>query len=277
MVDWHEFTQPLISMIRALRSQLARLFFPYGSVRRVLRGPAAGLRFRVSPGMGAMYALGYDHAFALRTITGFLRCGEVVYDIGANQGQFVLPLARRVGRKGLVLAVEPLKANQAALTANLALGEFPQTLLVRAAVSAGGGRKAFVFDPERNTMGTFVESSVKLDSAMPFQMVNSLTLDQLMLECGRRPQCIKIDVEGSADEVLGGAGETIRLARPAMLVELHLSRRHDRERKALIEVARKWGYSITMFDGLPIEADRPPGEYQSWCLPPPEFQPTAFA
>lgn len=254
-------------MLCQLRTRLARLFYPYGSIRRVLLGPGAGLCFHVAPGIGAMYALGLDHARALETMTSFLKEGDVVYDIGANQGQFAMPLARCVGREGLLLAVEPIPANQAALAANLALGDFPQARLIRAALSAAGGEKAFVFDPERNTMGTFAESTVKLDNAIPSQIVNSLTLDELADLHQRLPDCIKIDVEGAADEVLAGANNTIERGRPAMLVELHLSSRHDRERQALIEVARKWNYSITMFDGLPVEAERSPGEYQSWCLP----------
>lgn len=251
------------------RSCLARLLYPYGAVRRVRMGPASGVRFHVAPGMGAMYALGFDHGRALAMMTSFLKQGMVVYDIGANQGQFTLPLARRVGPAGLVVAVEPLPANQAALAANLVLGDFPQVRLVRAALSAAGGEKSFLFDPERNTMGTFAECSVKLDDTASFQMVNSLTLDELAARHGRPPDCIKIDVEGAADEVLAGAAGTIQAARPALLVELHLSKRHDRERKALMEVAGKWNYSITMFDGLPVEAERSPGEYQSWCLPRP--------
>lgn len=267
MILPHSTASQPASRLSRWKSWLARLVFPYGAVRSVLVGPAAGTRFHVAPGMGAMYALGGDHHQALTQIAGRIRPGGVVYDIGANQGQFTLPLAAIVGAKGHVLAVEPLPHNQQALKANLALGSFPQVTVVEAAISSTGGTRPFVFDLDRRTMGTFAGSTVKLDAESATLSVITLTMDELSRRHGCVPDCIKIDVEGAADEVLGGAEETLAASRPCLLVELHLSGRHDRERLALIEVAKKFGYSIAMLDGLPVEASRADGEYQAWCEP----------
>lgn len=252
------------------RSLLARLVYPYGAVRRVLLGPAAGTRFHVAPGMGAMYALGADHRRALAVLAKHLPTGGVFYDIGANQGQFSIGLAPVVGSGGLVVAVEPLPQSQRALAANLALGHYPQVKIVEAAISATGGARSFLFDTAKSTMGTFAGSAVKLDDASSgCLMVDSLTLDELAARQGRMPDCIKIDVEGAADEVLAGASEVLGTARPSLLVELHLSDKHDREKRAVASLTETFDYSISMFDGLPLGAPRPPGEYQAWCTPRP--------
>jgi FkbM family methyltransferase len=250
------------------RSLLARLIYPYGAVRRVLFGPAAGMRFHVAPGMGLMYALGSDHHRALAVLSDHLNHGGVFYDIGANQGQFSLGLAPVVGDQGLIVAVEPLPENQNAFSANLALGAYPQVRLVKAAISASGGSRNFSFDATRTTMGTFAESAVKLDrNSAAWLSVDTLTLDELASRQGRLPNCIKIDVEGAADEVLAGASGVIEAARPFLLVELHISDQHDRERRALMSLAERFDYSISMFDGMPINTPRPPGEYQACCAP----------
>ena len=250
------------------RSLLARLVYPYGAVRRVLFGPAAGMRFHVAPGMGLMYALGSDHRRALTLLSNHLPEGGVFYDIGANQGQFSIGLAPKVGSKGMVLAVEPLPENQSALAANLALGDYPQVRMVKAAISASGGPRSFSFDTSRTTMGTFAESAVKLDrESAACLTVDTMTLDELAASHGRMPDCVKIDVEGAADEVLAGASGVIEAARPLLLVELHFSDQHNRERQALTSLAERFDYSVSMFDGQPVSAARPPGEYQAWCVP----------
>ncbi|MBL9184889.1 MAG: FkbM family methyltransferase [Verrucomicrobiaceae bacterium] len=250
------------------RTLLARLVYPYGAVRRVLLGPAAGTPFHVAPGMGLMYALGADHRRALALLADHLPLGGVFYDIGANQGQFSIGLAQVVGSAGLVVAVEPLPENQRAFAANLALGHYPQVKMVGAAISASGGSRPFLFDTARSTMGTFAGSAVKLDDASSGCLtVDTLTLDELAAGQGRMPDCIKIDVEGAADEVLAGASEVLGSARPNLLVELHLSDKHDREKRAVTSLVERFDYSISMFDGQPLGVVRPPGEYQAWCVP----------
>jgi hypothetical protein len=49
----------------------------------------------------------------------FLQSGAVAIDIGANLGEWTIPLARTVGAAGRVLAVEPAPRTAAALRATL--------------------------------------------------------------------------------------------------------------------------------------------------------------
>ena len=89
-----------------MKQQLARLFFPYGSERRVFRGPVQGTRFIVEDGIGVNYAIGTDAA-APRHFTRWVRPGMTVYDVSANKGQMALLFANLVGPTGRVVAFEP--------------------------------------------------------------------------------------------------------------------------------------------------------------------------
>lgn len=248
-------------------SRAARWFFPYGSIRSAISGPAAGLRFRVAPGMGMMYALGRDHRRALDLLAARLRPGQTVYDVGANQGQFTLPLSRIVGGEGCVVAFEPVPENFAALAENVALNGLSNVNLRRNALGGKSGTRTFFFERQRCTMGTFVESAVKLNADAPRIEVVTECMDELVAAGVKPPDCIKIDVEGAAGEVLSGCRETLRRRRPALFVELHISERHDDERQALMAVARDFEYEIAMMDDMPISEMRVPGEYHAWCVP----------
>ncbi len=75
---------------------LARGFYPYGSVRRVMCGPVRGMRFVVGPGIGISYAMGLG-TYHFDFLRSRCRPGMTVYDIGANRGQMALFFARQVG------------------------------------------------------------------------------------------------------------------------------------------------------------------------------------
>lgn len=68
---------------------IARWLYPYGAVRRVVRGPVRGMRFIVEPGMGVSYAMG-SGAYNFGFLASRCRRGMTVYDIGANRGQMAL-------------------------------------------------------------------------------------------------------------------------------------------------------------------------------------------
>ncbi len=82
--------------------RLARLLYPHGASRRILRGPARGLHFIVAPGMGISYALGNPDA-APRGFGRYVRSGMCVYDVGANKGQMTMIFASLVGAGGRVV------------------------------------------------------------------------------------------------------------------------------------------------------------------------------
>ena len=59
-----------------------------------------------------------------------IKPGAVVWDIGANLGEWTLPFAAAVGRRGRVLAVEPAPRSAAALARTLAANALGQAELI---------------------------------------------------------------------------------------------------------------------------------------------------
>ncbi len=245
---------------------LARGLYPYGSIRKVLAGPARGLSFRVAPSMGLSYAWGRDHRGAFDFLATRLTQGQTVYDVGANQGQFSLVLGRLVGDSNVV-ALEPLPMNFEALRSNLELNGMDRITPLMMAAGSKPERRAFSYASQLLTMGTFTNCAVKLaqDTTKTEVEVECVTLDELIRTGSPVPDVIKIDVEGAAGEVLAGAQELLNRYRPCLFIELHLSPRQNQEYSAIEALIKNHGYKVEMLDEMPFDASRPEGEYQSWC------------
>ena len=64
----------------------------------------------------------------LAWIDGFLKPGDVFYDVGANIGQYALYAAKRLGGQCRVLAFEPEALNYAKLNTNIVLNGQSETI-----------------------------------------------------------------------------------------------------------------------------------------------------
>lgn len=229
---------------RAARS-VARLIYPYGSVRTVLHGPARGARFRVSAAMGVNYALG-THAATPRELAKLVRPGMTVFDVGANEGQMALAFARLVGPKGKVVAFEPAPECFAALRFNLALTGVQNVKSLQAALADSPGVVELLFYPEARTQNKLatVERSYRPQAPPRELEVAAVTLDHVAKTEGM-PDVLKIDVEGAAAAVLRGARDTLAAAAPIVYIELHGPEEQAGVRDSLLSA----GYSASRADG----------------------------
>lgn len=205
----------------SVSQRIARLIVPYGSKRRVLRGPARGMQFVSEPGIGFSYAVGTE-AGAPRFFAKVLRPGATVYDVGSNKGQMALIFAALVGPSGRVLAFEPAPAEYASLVRNLRLNALGYVRSIEAAASDGRGELAFAYTPERPTEGKLrdVEPSFINTTTSGSFLVETVPLDEMLRE-EPVPDLIKIDVEGGAAAVLRGARRIVEEVGPGIYVELH--------------------------------------------------------
>lgn len=229
---------------RAAR-RVARMIYPYGAVRIVLRGPARGARFTVSPSMGVNYALG-THAAIPREMAKLARPGMTVFDVGANEGQMALAFARLVGPTGAVVAIEPAPECFTALQRNLALTGVEHVRSLQAALSDAPGTAKLMFFPEARTQNKLatVEETYR-PGAQPREVdVAALTVDMLAATAGV-PDLLKIDVEGAAAAVLRGARETLASRAPIVYIELHGPDEQAGVRDSLLAS----GYSARRLDG----------------------------
>ena len=138
-----------------------------------------------------------------------------VIDVGAHQGRYAIQFSRRVGEKGLVLAVEPEDRNLVLLNRNLELNEIHNVLSIRGACWS---RR----EPLQFSHGNTLDLSRVTQSAAKNGDLVGLPLDDLVTEAAlRRVDLVKIDVEGAELDVLEGAQRVLREFRPRLFVECH--------------------------------------------------------
>jgi FkbM family methyltransferase len=154
-------------------------------------------------------------------VLAFAPAGGVAIDIGANLGEWSVPLARAVGPAGRVLCCEPNPPIAAALAATLRINNLVQATVVEAGLSAEDG--AGTLAPHAGNSGM-----ARLDTTGGIA-VRLCRLDTLVAEQAlARVDLVKIDVEGHERAVLEGGTDTLRRFRPALVFESGHENQSDR-------------------------------------------------
>jgi len=240
---------------------IVRRLLPYGSVRRVLRGPLLGYRFKVAPAMGLNYMLGGSH-YPFDQFKGVLNEGMVVYDIGGNRGQMALFFASMVGAKGTVVSFEPVKKMADKIIENAALNDLKHLRVETLALAEVCGKSNFEFDLEHSTQGCLVRD-VSPSSRHNIIEVTLMTLDAYVLTNDINPDLIKIDVEGGAKGVLSGGRELLKASRPVVMIELH----NESEREAVAWCVQELDYVVVDAQKDPVSDVMSFSENIVWLFP----------
>ena len=181
-----------------------------------------------------------------------LQPGYVFVDVGANDGYFTVFAAKRVGRYGRVLAVEPSTRERAHLSRNLELNAISNVTVITAALGAAAGFVELKLADGRhaghNTLGDFAHEDVVSASS---ERVEMQTLDSVAERLGlTRIDAIKIDVEGGEGGVIAGAGKIISTCRPVLLLEINDRALRVQGHSAELLIARlqsEFGYEILVW------------------------------
>jgi FkbM family methyltransferase len=154
-------------------------------------------------------------------VLGFLRPGSVVIDVGANLGQWTVPLARKVGTAGRVFAVEPAPRAAASLESTLSASALYQAKLIRCAIGDHDGVAEFavpvvtspLIDSGMARIGAACAGQEALQ--VPLRSLDSLAAEHDLAAL----DLIKIDTEGHERRVLDGAADILRRHRPVLVIE----------------------------------------------------------
>ena len=158
-------------------------------------------------------------------IDRLMRPRDVLYDVGANIGQYAIYASLRNGRGLRALCFEPESTNCASLNYNIVLNDLSESVTAYAVAIADETR----FDLLRIQGGLIAGGALhqlsRVDSAAAFvhaQGVLSVSLDDLVYRFGLDcPSHIKIDVDGAESLIIRGASQLLADERlKSVLMEL---------------------------------------------------------
>jgi FkbM family methyltransferase len=149
------------------------------------------------------------------------RRGSVLFDIGAHTGKHTIPMAIIVGKEGAVFAFEPILEKFKTLCDNVAKGDLPQVHLFNVCCYDKNQIVNFTYLPKDPG-----KSSINIREALRVETVEKLERSCIAIRLddfiagSRLPEFMKIDVEGAEYNVLLGAEQIIRGAKPIVHVEI---------------------------------------------------------
>jgi FkbM family methyltransferase len=143
----------------------------------------------------------------------FIPKGGVAIDVGANLGEWSVPLAKAVGSAGRVLCCEPNPAIAVALAATLRINNLGHASVLAVALSDGDGEGRLLVDAADSGLSRLAASA----GGLPVRLRR---LDAIVAEAALdRLDLVKIDVEGHERRVFAGGVETLRRFHPAIVFE----------------------------------------------------------
>ncbi|MDP9002840.1 MAG: FkbM family methyltransferase [Myxococcota bacterium] len=197
-----------------------------------------------------------------------IRPDDVVFDVGANIGLWLLGAARRLGNQGKIHAFEPVTENCVRLRANLVRNRLVDRVVIQQCALSDHGGPLTLYQPSYNNSGHFTLG--KRPGVETGLTVEGQTLDDYVASAGiRRVDLLKSDVEGAEWFLFrGGRALLSRDDSPVLLFEVNedtaASLGHTcRDVKALLV---EHGYEMFDYDGrrlAPVATDRreePPGD-----------------
>ncbi len=160
----------------------------------------------------------------VRELSAHMPPGGTFVDVGAHIGWYALKLAKVVGPKGHVIAVEPNHETLSVLRADIgASGAGGVISVAPVACSDSETTLTFYAAPRENTgESSLAKRNASQGGAIAASYpVRARRLDDIVREAGvDRVDAIKIDVEGAEFLVLKGASATLDRFRPVISVEL---------------------------------------------------------
>lgn len=173
---------------------------------------------------GSIYWHRYHHLGELRYLRAHLEPQMTFADVGANQGEFTLPVAKRLSA-GQVLAFEPEDRMFLMLRENVALNDLTNVRLFHFGLGKEPSRTALYTSTGTTTQvgwneGLFTTFNDGVCSAF-VQEIEIRSLDDVVSETPvERLDYMKIDVEGAELFVLEGAIKTLQRFRPRLIMEI---------------------------------------------------------
>ncbi len=181
------------------------------------------MKVDVSKQMGStIYWRGAHDWAPIFALEKLVQSGQCLIDVGANQGEYTLWAARKIGPKGKVYSFEPLSTMYYQLQKNIRINKGFDSFIKAIPLGLSdkpGNLKLFSSDLYNEGVNTLFPSTSETT------FLEEITLNTLDNEVSRlgisQLDFIKIDVEGAELFVLRGAIETLKKFKPILFLELN--------------------------------------------------------
>jgi len=141
-----------------------------------------------------------------------IKPGKVVFDVGAHAGYYTLLSSVLVGAQGKVFAFEPNPQNYENLDKHIRINKINNVTLMECAVGNDKGLSFFELGSGSGTGHLSHEGTFR---------VETIRLDDFVMERKVAPNFIKIDTEGAEMLVLTGAKQLLADSRPVIFLSTH--------------------------------------------------------
>jgi len=188
-------------------------------------------------------------------ISKFCKPGMIVFDVGANIGEWTLTMANGVGAQGRVYSFEPTPFLFDALNKTVVANQFNQVIVSPYALSDKSKTMDFYIQYDENELLDARLS--RLDSPADFKewitdgkkakkiQVKTITLDEFAVkEKLERLDFIKIDAEGYESAIVEGGLTVLKKFRPNLILECGGVYDSMGKRKRMITRLRELDYSL---------------------------------
>jgi FkbM family methyltransferase len=209
----------------------------WGKSEKIISGPARGKY--IQGGLAAVLGI-YEYPIQ-QILLEYIRPGDVIYDIGANQGYFSLLASILTGATGHVYAFEPFPDNIRFIEQVISRNNLGNCTLISKAVSGSSSLTDLYFS-ETNSATPSLFSNTDTSSIQ----VSTVSLDEFILEFSP-PTYVKLDVEGSEIAVLNGASQLFSQTYPPVwIIEIH-----NLENECLArDILHDAGYTVDQLSSL---------------------------
>lgn len=186
-------------------SWLAKAFFKNCVVGKKVSGLDKVLYYEVAQHLTFLFQreIRYE-AYLQRRVERYLRPGHVVFDIGANIGQYVPFFSEKVGSGGKVYCFEPDYRSYAFLEFNARINQCCNVVCRPWGVGARDAEQLLFRDTDTGgRRSSFKQAFVGANHHGSSETATVRSLDSLIAAFGQ-PNFVKIDVEGLEEEIVRG-------------------------------------------------------------------------
>lgn len=171
--------------------------------------------------------------------------GDIIMDCGAHIGNCAILFSRLVGRKGLVVAIEPFEESFNILEKRIHRLKKKNIISINKGVWNQTDKLPLaVFE---NTISCKVSEDINTDPAR-YHHINCVTIDQIADELSlNRLDLIKMDIEGAEIEALEGAPNTIKKFSPNFAIASYHLRSGQQTYKIVENMLLAKGYKVSTF------------------------------